>query len=150
MSHIRIRKNPQLRFLIVVNPHNGPGSSQLPDTNYLREIPKLSRHGNVVLLGYVHISYGRRPLPELIRDIEVYHGWTGHQNDHPGLQVAGIMVDEVPYHEDPVVLEYLEALTRLVRNWKIHADGITRAGTVSYALAVSFQSVGPCILQPGL
>lgn len=150
MSHNRIRKHPQLRFLIVVNPHNGPGLSQLPDTNYLREIPRLSRHENVILLGYVHISYGKRPLPEVLRDIGVYHGWTSHQEYHPGLQVDGIMVDEVPYQEDPDVLKYLEALTGLVRSWNTNADGITKAGTVSYILALSFQHVGSCILHPGL
>ncbi|KAL9110039.1 MAG: hypothetical protein Q9227_005378 [Pyrenula ochraceoflavens] len=95
-----------LLWTIIINPHNGPGEHPLPDTNYVRELPRLAAHGNVRLLGYVHITYTQRELGLVLQDVCTYSTWaeSGKVN---GLAVNGIFVDETPNTFDPISENYL-------------------------------------------
>ncbi|KAJ6538190.1 Spherulation-specific family 4-domain-containing protein [Mycena vulgaris] len=50
---------PALQFYVIVNPDSGPGAANSqPDSNYRTAVAALRSHANVLLLGYVHTSYG--------------------------------------------------------------------------------------------
>lgn len=66
---------PDLDFIVVVNPGNGPGPGPLPDENYLNALGRLSTLSNAKVLGYVHCSYGERAAAPIENDISTYQGW---------------------------------------------------------------------------
>jgi hypothetical protein len=111
-----IEEHPDVRFTVIVNPGNGPGPLPLPDSNYLDEIPRLTSYPNVQVLGYVHVSYAKRDLAEVTRDVKTYASWTTQHSQHPGLAVEGIFVDETPCQHDPDVVEYLRQLARVTKD----------------------------------
>ena len=51
---------------VVVNVHNGPGSA--PDPSYAEATRALAEAG-VGMLGYVYLSYGTRPLADVLDDV---------------------------------------------------------------------------------
>lgn len=67
---------PDLDFLVIVNPGNGPGPDALPDANYLTALATLSALPNAKVIGYVHCSYGQRISAAIEKDILTYQGWT--------------------------------------------------------------------------
>ncbi|KPI45888.1 uncharacterized protein AB675_359 [Cyphellophora attinorum] len=77
-----IEANPTTQFQVVINPHNGPGATPLPDSNYCREIPKLRSHPNVVVYGYVNVVWATRDLDEVCKDVEIYAAWPQHWHHH--------------------------------------------------------------------
>jgi hypothetical protein len=62
-SSTSIDNNPDLHFLIVINPNSGPGEPPAPDANYSRELPLFNAKENVTTVGYVRMQYCRRHLP---------------------------------------------------------------------------------------
>lgn len=110
----RIQACPSVTFTIVVNPFNGPGPTPTPDACYTSEIPRLSVYPNVRLLGYVHTTYTTRSLDLVLRDVETYADWRRSSNI-PGLEVAGIFVDETPWKHDEKAVQYLAELNRSVK-----------------------------------
>ncbi|KAH8672539.1 Spherulation-specific family 4 [Tricladium varicosporioides] len=109
-----ISAHPDVNFIVIVNPHNGPGSSLLPDASYTRELPKLNARPNVSTIGYIRIDYCKRDLSEVDRDISTYAGWS-KDSSISGCSVDGIFVDEAPniYSED--VAMYLNYVTQRVK-----------------------------------
>lgn len=79
----------------MVNPHNGPGGSPLPDANYTREIPLLNSYSNVQALGYVATGYAKRDVQAIKNDIHTYSDWSTNV-DVQNLKVEGIFFDETP------------------------------------------------------
>jgi len=90
--------HPELAFKVVVNPANGPGSSELPDANYLAGLAALAALSNVQVLGYVHCSWGQRERAAVEQDVLVYAGWASRSVAAGGapLRVDGIFLDEAP------------------------------------------------------
>ncbi|CAD6448214.1 776c25ce-7d79-451c-a8d7-7b9d623eeebd-CDS [Sclerotinia trifoliorum] len=86
-----ITSYPSIRFIVVVNPHNGPG--RLLDSNYKRDICKLNQYPNVVVVGYVSTAYATRQYSSVLEDVMVYAGW---RLEDDGLGVRGIFFDETP------------------------------------------------------
>ncbi|KAF7949834.1 uncharacterized protein EAE97_003343 [Botrytis byssoidea] len=82
---------PGLEFIIVVNPHNGPGQSL--DSNYRREIQQLNSYPNVTVVGYVSTAYATRQYPDILEDVKTYAAW---RLEDDGLGVRGIFFDETP------------------------------------------------------
>ena len=111
----RIEANPNLDFLVIVNPNSGPGDTPLPDANYSREVPRLNAYGNVYTVGYIKIDYCRKPHSECFAEVERYAGWS-EQYEMTRLGVRGIFVDETPNHHDTDRAEYLSALTRFIKS----------------------------------
>ncbi|KAJ5715451.1 uncharacterized protein N7483_012632 [Penicillium malachiteum] len=110
-----IESNPNIDFLVIVNPNSGPGESPLPDENYSREVPRLNSYRNVYTVGYIRIDYCNKPHSEAYAEIERYAGWS-KQYEETHLGVGGIFVDETPNHHNPERAEYLEELTKFIKN----------------------------------
>ncbi|KUI53111.1 Spherulin-4 [Cytospora mali] len=104
--------HPELDFLVVVNPGNGPGPGVLPDANYVEALAKLTGSQNVRVIGYVHCSYGNRLLDDIMADVSAYRGWTEasvQRGDEKTIVVDGIFIDEVPSSTEFV--QYLATLS---------------------------------------
>ncbi|RMZ88306.1 hypothetical protein DV736_g4461, partial [Chaetothyriales sp. CBS 134916] len=107
-----ILSHPHISFIIILNPHNGPGmDSSLPDATYSIEIPKLNAFPNVTTVGYVRIDYCRRPLESVKEDIAKYAHWSTVD----GLGVHGIFFDETPNLYSPDVVKYLTEMNQIVK-----------------------------------
>ena len=82
--------HPEVLFVAIINPNSGPGQAALPDASYVAALRRLSEVANIRTLGYVHCSYGKRPIDAIKTDIDVYRGWNGC------LELGGIFFDETP------------------------------------------------------
>ncbi|RKF74327.1 spherulin domain protein [Golovinomyces cichoracearum] len=105
-----IRNYESLNFIVVLNPENGPGrqnhshnhhgdeekTNSIPDSNYIREIPKLNSFANVQTVGYVSTNWAKRDLELVLGDVTIYSNWSKkHRNESiPDLGVRGIFLDE--------------------------------------------------------
>ncbi|KAK4981133.1 hypothetical protein LTR28_004546 [Elasticomyces elasticus] len=107
----RITTYPDRQFILVINPHNGPGATNRPDENYTRELCKLNVYPNVRIIGYVAIGYAKRSLGLVLHDIATYAGWA---DSLAALRIQGIFLDETPDLYDPDIAEYLETITSTV------------------------------------
>ncbi|KAL2832338.1 Spherulation-specific family 4 [Aspergillus pseudoustus] len=108
--------NPDLDFLVIVNPNSGPGDRDQPspDHNYAREVPRLNAYSNVYTVGYIRIDYCRKPLQDSFDEVARYASWS-EQYETSKLGVRGIFVDETPNHHSPERADYLDALTRYIK-----------------------------------
>ncbi|MBE3043085.1 spherulation-specific family 4 protein [Candidatus Bathyarchaeota archaeon] len=104
------RARPDARFHAIVNPCNGPGADALPDVNYREAIRELASLPNVTVLGYVHVTYGKRDAAEVRRDVEKYAAWRGFDD---GLRVDGVFFDEAP--ADVGMVGYMASVSRCAR-----------------------------------
>ncbi|RDW86668.1 spherulation-specific family 4 protein [Aspergillus mulundensis] len=111
----RITEHPDVNFTVVVNPGSGPGPNPLPDANYTQEIPRLTAHDNVRVLGYVATTYAKRNISAVRRDIETYANWPT-LSGNSSLAVRGIFFDETPQQYNETDFAYLDNLTAVVRN----------------------------------
>ncbi|KAL4775148.1 Spherulation-specific family 4 [Aspergillus nidulans var. acristatus] len=109
-----ITAHPDVNFTVVVNPGSGPGPNPLPDRNYTQEIPRLTAHDNVRVLGYVATTYAKRNISSVRNDIETYAAWPTI-SANPKLAVRGIFFDETPQQYNASDLAYLEELTSVVK-----------------------------------
>ncbi|PVH94173.1 glycoside hydrolase family 135 protein [Periconia macrospinosa] len=106
-----IKAYPHLEFIVIPNPHSGPGSeSWWPNADYVREIPRLNEYENVRTVGYVATTYCKRDIDDIFRDIDRYTEWSRDER-FPGLGVSGIFFDATPNLYDEEVKSYLDAVT---------------------------------------
>jgi hypothetical protein len=96
----------------VINPASGPGSGSLPDSNWIREITKLNSYKNVQSIGYVAITYGKRPIDAVLQDISHYEQWA---SGNPDLKLQGVFIDEVPSVVDDHNVDYLQSIKQAVK-----------------------------------
>lgn len=114
--------HPEIHFLAVINPSNGPGGTFLPDASYQSSMRRLSRIPNIQPIGYVHCTYAQRDPEAIERDIDLYVGW----NTHGTIRMDGIFIDEAP--SDPDHMPYMARLARYVsRTWttNLGREGVT-------------------------
>lgn len=105
--------HPDIRFLAVINPSNGPGDTPLPDASYQASLRQLSAIPNIEPIGYVHCTYSQRDAEAVQRDIDLYVGW----NSDGALRMDGIFIDEAPSHPDH--MPYMTALAEHAnRTWQ--------------------------------
>jgi hypothetical protein len=97
-----------------VNPNSGPGAPPLPDANYVREIARLNSYANVDTLGYIAIRYCKKPLREVLEEIQTYATWA-HDYVRTGLGVQGIFFDETPNLYSSEAAEYLTVLQSYIK-----------------------------------
>jgi hypothetical protein len=132
---VAVDSHPELDFLVVVNPNNGPGPDMLPDANYIEVLARLTAAPNVKVIGYVHCSYGKRLLDELVAEVSAYRGWT-HASERredgkvclflcsilcsqaadrsvQAIVVDGIFFDEVP--SSTVFVQYMTSLANATK-----------------------------------
>ena len=69
--------------IAIINPNSGPGTALR--TDYVAQVKAAQARG-VTVLGYIHTSYGKRPIAEIKSEIETYRRWYG---------INGIFLDEV-------------------------------------------------------
>jgi hypothetical protein len=103
---------PNLHFIVIINPHNGPGTVPWwPNEDYIREIPRLNTLPNVTTLGYVRATYCKRDLESVLEDIETYaeRGRAGEE-----LKVDGTFVDETVNLCSEEAKSFLDAIDRKV------------------------------------
>ncbi|KAK4200754.1 Spherulation-specific family 4 [Triangularia verruculosa] len=106
------RRFPHIEFIVVVNPHNGPGEGDKPDENYVTVLQQLRDLENVKLIGYVYCSYGKRPTKEMEEDVKRYQVWECEKRGC-GVTIRGIFFDEAPASSDYV--SYMAAASKSVR-----------------------------------
>lgn len=114
--------HPSVRFLVIVNPGNGPGPNSMPDASYRAVLRKLNSISNIQPIGYVHCSYGQRALKDIQSDVDIYRQWNSE------FRLEGIFIDEVP--SDPDLVPYMASLSNHVHStWQFSLD---RRGVVIY------------------
>lgn len=96
--------HPQVRFLAVINPSNGPGTTPTPDASYAAAMREMGCIPNIQPIGYVYCSYGKRPIEDVQKDIDLYRGW------NTNFRMDGVFIDEAPSHPDHV--EYMASLAQ--------------------------------------
>lgn len=106
-----IKANPNLQFMVVVNPNSGPGSTKYPDSNYIANIATLNAASNVKTLGYVHTEYAGRAAASVQADINSYANWAYYAASN--IKMDGIFFDEVPTAAANVA--YMQKLTTYAR-----------------------------------
>ncbi|GAW13992.1 hypothetical protein ANO14919_033840 [Xylariales sp. No.14919] len=87
-----IAASPNVPWLAVVNPANGPGATGEPgndDVNYISGVQQLNAHDNVQTIGYVRTDYGASPAEELHANITSWANWAS-----ANVGVSGIFFDE--------------------------------------------------------
>ena len=106
-----IERNQNIIFNLIVNPNNGPGAPPLPDTNYIQNLAKLNSHSNVHLFGYIHTTWGARPLAAIEADLAVYGGWAQHAA--ADIHVDGVFLDEAP--SDLKFIAYMKSIAQATK-----------------------------------
>lgn len=101
--------------LAILNPNSGPGDAVRADD---AQQVKATQARGVLVLGYVHTSYGKRPLPEVQAEIARYRQWYG---------VSGIFFDEVT--NDDAGLAYYVQCRALARAGHPKAFVVINPGT---------------------
>jgi hypothetical protein len=110
-----ISSNPNLQFVVIVNPNSGPGAPPWwPNADYVREIPKLNSYANVQTVGYIRTTYCKRPIEEVLADIGTYARWYQEEGVR-GLGVSGIFFDETTNMYSEEIKEYLDAISLHVK-----------------------------------
>ncbi|QUC19419.1 uncharacterized protein UV8b_03660 [Ustilaginoidea virens] len=87
--------SPSVPWLIVVNPHNGPGLSGQPgdaDQNYITGVSKLNAVSNIKTIGYVRTNYCTFSLEDLEGNVTAWSSWSSYRAAN--LSVHGIFFDE--------------------------------------------------------
>jgi hypothetical protein len=90
-------------LMAVMNPDNGPGASQNPA--YMSNVNAINAAGGKVI-GYVHTSYGTRPLADVEQDVATYLAW------YP---VQGFFVDEMASSDSAANLSDYGQLAAYIR-----------------------------------
>ena len=114
---------------MVMNPASGPGEAI--NTDYVATVSQ-ARAAGIAVLGYVHTSYGDRPLAEVTTEIDAYALWYG---------VDGIFLDETS--SDAADLAYYQAAADHVRG--ATARGVVMLNPGTYP-AEAYMSVGDLVL----
>lgn len=97
--YVAVDSHPELDFLVVVNPNSGPGPDILPDANYIEALARLTAAPNVKVIGYVHCSYGKRLLDELVVEVSAYRGWTHASESREDGKVCSCFPSaQLPFH----------------------------------------------------
>ena len=90
-------------LIAIMNPASGPGKSR--DKTYVRALSKLHHAGGKVI-GYVHTSYGDRPLAEVENEIDRYRAFYA---------VDGFFIDEMTNDKNMNHLDYYAAIYKYVK-----------------------------------
>jgi len=101
--------------LCIINPNSGPGTKI--DPTYLAQVRSAQQSGLIVLC-YVHTSYGKRSTDEVATEIKEAFNWYG---------VNGIMLDEVT--NNAVGLDYYVRFHKFIKSLRPKALVVLNPGT---------------------
>jgi hypothetical protein len=90
-------------LIAIMNPNSGPGKAA--DKTYVHALSKLHRAGGKII-GYVHTSYGARPLADVEKEVDQYLAF---------YHLDGFFIDEMTNDEDTNHLDYYAALYRYIK-----------------------------------
>jgi hypothetical protein len=110
---------------LVLNPHDGPGTTEYPEDGYITGIQRLNTYPNVRTIGYVRTTYATRNITAVLEDVSHYSDWAS--NADANIAVHGIFFDEAPYEYTAEIAEYLNTIDQAVKS----ATGIQSNKTVS-------------------
>lgn len=95
---VSLSQSRSVGLAVVINPDSGPGVSI--DSNYQQVVQALNS-GSALTLGYVHLSWGSRPMSDVLADI------TAWSQMYP---VRGLFLDEYPSTPSAAVQSNLNQL----------------------------------------
>lgn len=121
LTQSRATAHRNVDFTVILNPCSGPCMGSLPDQVYLDEIPKLRSYPNIRTLGYVATNYAEKPIENVLAEIDTYAKWPKVSNITK-MRVDGIFLDETPSTYDAEEYEYLQTVSRAVRNGTTFKD----------------------------
>jgi hypothetical protein len=101
----------------ILNPASGPGDSA--DENFAAAVDSLRATGGRVV-GYVHTSYGLRPMDEVTAEVDRYAEWYA---------IDGIFVDEMSNSGASAVLNYYGNLYSYIKTMDAAWEVIGNPGT---------------------
>ncbi|KAH8658161.1 Spherulation-specific family 4-domain-containing protein [Xylariales sp. PMI_506] len=104
-----ITANPDLEWLVVVNPGSGPDAPTEPEVNYIDGVAALNAYSNVKTIGYVHTSYATADLSVLGSNITSWKSWDTYT-------AADIAVDGIFFDESAADFDYMSSATALARD----------------------------------
>jgi len=135
-SLIKIKQSyPSIPIIAIINPNSGPGNSQ--DPNYVSGIRQLQGKG-IIVLGYVHTSYGSRSVNTVESEIKNYKSWYG---------VNGVFFDEMSSLGSK--LSYYQGLAVFAKSLKFTMTMGNPGTTVASSLVGVFSNL--CIYEnPGM
>ncbi|EPE27895.1 cell surface spherulin 4 family protein [Glarea lozoyensis ATCC 20868] len=142
-----IKGNPQIEFLIIINPNSGPGSEDLPDENYTEGITLLNGYANVTLVGYISTDYFKRDINHVLKDVRTYAGWSkgkgfGDPNSkQKDLGLRGVFLDETPNEWSVDAGRYLERLTGVIKSHGDEPIIIHNPGTIPSPLFTPYATL---------
>jgi len=123
-----IKQHPSVQFAIIVNPQSGPGAEALPDASYIKAISEINSQPNVIVVGYVHVTYANRDLTEVIGDVNKYRNWASYTASN--ISVQGIFFDESPAANNPTQIDFMKNVTTTARSLFPSGMVITNQGVV--------------------
>ncbi|MFK7963162.1 MAG: spherulation-specific family 4 protein [Burkholderiaceae bacterium] len=88
---------------VIMNPASGPGEKA--DPAYVEAVAKVRAAGATVI-GYVHISYGKRPMKQVQADVELYRNL---------YEIDGIFLDEMASDSTPKSVSYQSQLISQIK-----------------------------------
>ncbi|KAI0813061.1 putative cell surface spherulin 4-like protein [Xylaria sp. FL0064] len=126
--------SPNVPWLAVVNPGDGPGATGSPgnaDSNYISGVQQLNAQANVQTIGYVRTDYGASDPAELQANITNWAGWGAAD-----IGVKGIFFDE----SSPDAFDYLSSAITFART-AFGAAQITAICNFGKAVDASFYDI---------
>ncbi|MAD83270.1 MAG: hypothetical protein CL912_09905 [Deltaproteobacteria bacterium] len=111
----RIESRPQLKFIVIVNPSSGPGSTPFPNDQYSTALTKLNSYQNVQTIGYVRTNYANRDIATVLAEVSTYANWATNSS---GLAMHGIFFDEAPYQYAQAAVDYMRIANKAVKDAK--------------------------------
>jgi hypothetical protein len=114
LAHFRVDAHPQMQFLVIINPHDGPRNDTLLDPNYEREIPVLNSKQNVRTIGYVRTGKATRNISEVRDGVSIYASWA--TNKTANYQMHGIFFDETPNNYTSNGVSFMTDVTQFAKN----------------------------------
>lgn len=107
-------------LIAILNPDSGPGTAR--DADNVSAVANLHHAGGRVI-GYVHTSYGARPMSEVTNDVDLYLAF---------YSLDGFFIDEMADDADTNHLNYYAALYQYIKsqNARFSVTGNPGSGTV--------------------
>lgn len=107
-----IVKHQDVKFIVIINPDDGPGNSTRPSREYANVLSALQVYPHVQTLGYIRTDRGTRDNATVRAEIAAYSGWSKFQD----LRLNGIFFDQTPYRDEGNARAYLRNISATVRN----------------------------------
>ena len=106
--------DPTVNVQAIINPNNGPGDTQYPDSNYIAAIADLNSYANLEAICYVHTSWAGRAIVDVETDISTCAGWASYTA--ADIHVSGIFFDEAVAEYNDTTSAYMSNITSYARN----------------------------------